>query len=88
MQVRSLDSEDSLEDGTATHSSILTWKIPWTEEPGGLQWVIKSWTRLKQLSKHAHMQEKEYHCLEIMGKKIENCGDVGNFVPWGVWIEE
>ena len=30
-------SEDSLEKGTATHSSILTWKIPWTEEPGGLQ---------------------------------------------------
>ena len=28
--------EDPLEKGTATHSSILTWKIPWTEEPGGL----------------------------------------------------
>ena len=86
--VQSLGREYPLEEDTATHSSILTWKIPWTEKPGGLQWVIKSWTRLKQLSKHAHMQEKEYHCLEIMGKKIENCGDVGNFVPWGVWIEE
>ena len=41
MQVQSLGSEDSLEEGTATHSSILTWKIPWTEEPGGLQWVIE-----------------------------------------------
>ena len=29
--------EDPLEDGTATHSSILAWRIPWTEEPGGLQ---------------------------------------------------
>ena len=29
--------EDPLEKGMATHSSILTWKIPWTEEPGGLQ---------------------------------------------------
>ena len=29
--------EDTLEKGTATHSSILAWRIPWTEEPGGLQ---------------------------------------------------
>ena len=35
--VRSLDWEDPLEEGMATHSSILTWRIPWTEEPGGLQ---------------------------------------------------
>ena len=32
-----LGQEDSLEEGMATHSSILAWKIPWTEEPGGLQ---------------------------------------------------
>ena len=36
-QVRSLGLEDSLEESTATHSSILDWRIPWTEEPGGLQ---------------------------------------------------
>jgi len=36
-QVRSLGWEDSLEEGMATHSSILAWEIPWTEEPGGLQ---------------------------------------------------
>ena len=35
--IRSLGWEDSLEKGMATHSSILAWKIPWTEEPGGLQ---------------------------------------------------
>ena len=35
--VQSLDQEDPLEKGMATHSSILTWRIPWTEEPGGLQ---------------------------------------------------
>ena len=35
--VRSLDWEDPLEEGMATHSSILTWRIPWTEEPGGSQ---------------------------------------------------
>ena len=32
-----LDQEDPLEKGMATHFSILAWKIPWTEEPGGLQ---------------------------------------------------
>ena len=34
--VQSLGKEDLLEKGMATHSSILAWKIPWTEEPGGL----------------------------------------------------
>ena len=36
-QVRSLGGEDPLEEGMAAHSSILPWRIPWTEEPGGLQ---------------------------------------------------
>ena len=35
--VQSLGQEDLLEKGIATHSSILTWRIPWTEEPGRLQ---------------------------------------------------
>ena len=36
-QVQSLGQEDLLEKGMATHSSILIWRIPWTEKPGGLQ---------------------------------------------------
>jgi len=36
MRFQSLDQEDPLEKGMATHSSILAWEIPWTEEPGGL----------------------------------------------------
>ena len=36
-RVPSLGLEDALEKGMATHSSILAWRIPWTEEPGGLQ---------------------------------------------------
>jgi len=36
-QFQSLGQEDPLEEEMATHSSILAWKIPWTEEPGGLQ---------------------------------------------------
>ena len=35
--VRSLGWEDALEEGMATHSSVLAWRIPWAEEPGGLQ---------------------------------------------------
>ena len=35
--LRSLGQEDPLEEGIATHSSILAWRIPWTEEPGRLQ---------------------------------------------------
>ena len=35
--VRSLDWEDPLEEGMVTHSNILAWRIPWTEEPDGLQ---------------------------------------------------
>ena len=37
--VQSLSWEDPLEKGMATHSSILTWEIPWTEGPGGLQFM-------------------------------------------------
>ena len=36
-QVRSLGQEDPLVKGEATHPSVLAWRIPWTEEPGGLQ---------------------------------------------------
>ena len=52
---RSLGWEDALEKATATHSSILAWEIPWTEEPGGLQSMgsKRSRTRLRQPSMHA-----------------------------------
>ena len=39
-QVRSLDQEGTLEKGMAIHSSILAWRIPWTEEPGRLQSMV------------------------------------------------
>ena len=45
-RVRSLGGEDPLEKGMATRSSILAWRTPWTEEPGGLQSVgVRSWAR-------------------------------------------
>ena len=39
MQVQSLGGEDPLKEEMATHSSILAWKIPWTEKPGGIQFI-------------------------------------------------
>ena len=49
MQVRSLGWDKLLKQEMATHSTILVWKIPCTEEPGGLHspWGHKSWTRLR-----------------------------------------
>ena len=45
-RVQSLGQEDPLEKEMATHSGILAWEMPWTEEPGGLQsmGMQKSWT--------------------------------------------
>ena len=43
--VRSLDWKDPLEEGMAAHSSVLAWRIPWTEEPGGLQSM--GWQRVR-----------------------------------------
>ena len=48
-QVRSLGREDLLEKGLATHSSILAWRIPWTEESGGLQSVGSDTTEERPL---------------------------------------
>ena len=46
--IQSLGWGDPLEEGMGTHSCIIAWRIPWTEEPGGLVYrVAKSWTRLK-----------------------------------------
>ena len=48
-----LSQEDPPKEGMATHSSILSWSIPWTEEPGGLPSKgSQTWTRLQQLSTH------------------------------------
>ena len=54
--VGSLGWEDALKEGMATHSSILAWKIPWTEEPGRLEsiGVAKSQTQLSLTHTHTH----------------------------------
>ena len=58
MRVRSLGGEDPLEEEMATHSGILAWRIPRTEEPGGLEPVqSQSQTGLKQVSMQARSTE-------------------------------
>ena len=54
--VRSLSWEDSLEQETATHSSILAWEIPWTEEPGGLQFMGSQRVGHDQAHTYTHTQ--------------------------------
>ena len=54
MQVWSLGWKDPQEVGMATHSNILAWRIPWAEEPGGLQFIVsQSQIQLKQLNTQA-----------------------------------
>ena len=43
---QSVDRDDPLEEGMATHSRVLAWRIPWTEEPGGLQCMGSQRVRL------------------------------------------
>ena len=50
MQVQSLGQEDPLEKEMATHSSILAWKIPWTQELGGLQSTGHGWAHTQTTS--------------------------------------
>ena len=71
--VRSLGWEDPLEEEMATHSSILTWKIPWTEKPGGLQSI--GLQRVKtQLSTHnSHDNSQNAHNIKLTILTIFKC---------------
>ena len=52
-RIRPQGGEDALKEGMAAHSSLLAWRIPWTEEPGRLQPITaKSRTRMNQLGTH------------------------------------
>ena len=56
-QVQSLGWEDPLEEGMATHSRILAWRIPWKEEPGGLQFIGSQRVDTIEVNERAQM-----HC--------------------------
>ena len=57
MWTRSLGQEDLLEEGMATHSSILSWRIPWTKEPGGLQSMGSQRIGMTEVTEHAHVNK-------------------------------
>ena len=61
MLVRSLGWHDPLEEGMATHSSTLAWRIPWTEEPGGLQSMGLQRDTIERLNTHAHARVSLTH---------------------------
>ena len=56
IQVQSQSWEDPLEEGMTTHSSLLAWKIPWPEDPGGLQSMELQRARRDKASEYAYMQ--------------------------------
>ena len=75
MRVRSLSQGDSLEKGMAIHSNILAWRVPWTEEPGGLQSIGSQRVGHNRIGRHTHENEVlEYfnarHVTYIIIKKL------------------
>ena len=73
-RIRSLGWEDPPEKGTATHSSILTWRIPWTEEPGELQSMGRKESDITEQLKHTLEDNKRAlkHCVSRKFNKSKN----------------
>ena len=67
-QGRSLSQEDPMKKETAPHSSILAWKIPWTEEPGGLC-IVHGVTKELDIIDHASL------CVKVGGRKGKTVKD-------------
>ena len=83
-QVRSLDQEDSLEKEMAPHSSILAWRIPWTEEPGGLQSMGSQRVRHdKVTNKHTHTTPFSCHFSWFLVEHTNTCLEVGLLCSYG-----
>ena len=74
-QVQSLGQEDALEEEMATYSSILAWRIPWTEEPGGLQFMESQRVRHNTATKQQHGNTGRY--IDFMAcmraKSLQSC---------------
>ena len=81
-QVQSLDQEDSLEKGMVTHSSILAWRIPWREEPGGLQSMGSQRVKHNRAINtftffHTHAEEKPV--FQMRAHLLKTCTDLSKF---------
>ena len=68
--VRSLGWEDALEEGMATHSSILAWRIPWTEEPVGLQSMQLQRVGHNLATEQQQQNFNEFHIFIKMDKNL------------------
>ena len=77
-QVQSLGQEDPLEEEMATHSSILAWKIPWTEKPGRLQSIGLQRVRHDQSACIVHM--KSFFMIKKVLNKLGIKGDNLNII--------
>ena len=96
-QVRSLGREDPLEEGMTTHSSILAWIIPWTEEPGGLQsmelqGVRHDWatdTLAQTVKNPPAMQETQVQSLGQKDPLEKGMATHSRILAWRIpWTEE
>ena len=85
-QVRSLDQENPLEKETATHSSILAWKIPWIEEPGSLQFIRsqKSRTQLSSWTPTQAPERPSYNYKSGIFKPISHSPERGKRARNGI----
>ena len=82
MQVPSLGQEVPLEKGMANHSSILAWRIQWTEEPGGPQSVGSQLDMTEQI----HIQLNDFQVELVLKSPLGKAGDtrdVGSSPGWG-----
>ena len=86
--VPSLGWEDPLEKGMATHSSILAWRIPWTEEPGGLQYMGSQRVGCDWVHTHTHTHTQDFESgseedvVFLWLNFPSKCGWVGNWFFW------
>ena len=75
MQVRALDREDPLEEGMATHSSILVWRIPRKDEAGGLQSMgLQCQTRLNNLAKELRSPPGKSEAIQRFARALQGYG--------------
>ena len=69
-QVQPLDQEDALEKKMATHSSILAWRIPWTEEPGRLQSMESQESDTTEQLNYHHREELRMKASRQVGRLV------------------
>ena len=87
-QVRSLGQEDPLKKEMATHSSVLTWRIPWREEPGGLQSMgLQSVGHDQVTNTHSHLDIQRVSVLPSLVQASPSWASVSPLSKWKCWMQ-